>query len=234
MTRLEAAPGPLPRQLGWAPTWRLIPSRFPPVSLFERVASNAELEAVYAVQALTNPRLRQQLGQISLVAPAERVFGPGSAPVMAAFCHLNPQGSRFSDGSWGVYYGAESLDTAVAEVSYHRARFFAATREPAIEIDLRCYLADVVQPLHDLRASRWAALHQPDSYVASQQMARELRAQGAWGLAYRSVRRPGGLCAAVFRPQALALPVRQGPHVSLNWDGQRISGWYEKSGLRAL
>jgi len=82
------------------------------------------------LQALTHPRLRQELGEISLVPPAERVAGPGSTPVMAAFTHLNPRGSRFSDGSWGVYYAASSLDTAVAEVGFHCARFMTETQQP--------------------------------------------------------------------------------------------------------
>jgi RES domain-containing protein len=222
--------------LGWNPCWRLVPSRFPPVGLFDDVARPDELEAVAAVQALTNPRLRQEAGEISLVSPAERVSGPGSTPVMAAFCHLNPEGSRFSDGSWGVYYAAESIATAVAEVAFHRARFLAATAQPAIEVDLRAYRAEVVEPLHDLRGPGWQALLDPDpaAYPASQALARRLRAAGSWGLAWRSVRRPGGECVALLRPRAVALPVVQGPHLALRWDGRRITGWYEKSGLATL
>lgn len=220
---------PVVRPLGWNPCYRLIPSRFPPVSLFDRVARPEELDVVFAVQALTNPRLRQELGQIQLVPPSERVAGEGSTPVMAAFCHLNPEGSRYSDGSWGVYYAADSLDTAVAEVSHHRARFLAATQEPAVELDLRCYVASVDQPLHDARPATWRALHEPDSYAAPQRLARALRDQDSWGVAYRSVRREGGLCVALFRPRALRLPVQQGAHVTLHWDGQRIAGWYRKT-----
>lgn len=229
MNPLSATRLPVVRPLGWNPCYRLIPSRFPPVSLFDRVARPEELDAVHALQALTNPRLRQELGQIQLVPPAERVVGEGSTPVMAAFCHLNPEGSRFSDGSWGVYYAAESLDTAVAEVSHHRARFLAATAEPAVEMDLRAYVASVVQPLHDLRPASWRAMHDPHSYAAPQRLARQLRDAQSWGLAYRSVRREGGLCVALLRPRALQLPVQQGAHVSLHWDGHRMAGWYRKS-----
>jgi hypothetical protein len=222
--------------LGWNPTWRLVPSRFPPVGLFDAVARPDELDAVAAVQALTNPRLRQEAGEIALVPPSERQVGPGATPLMAAFCHLNPEGSRFSDGTWGVYYAGESLATAVAEVGFHRARFLAATRQPAIEIDLRAYVASVVEPLHDLRGPGWEAVHDPSlaSYPAAQQLARRLREAGSWGLAYRSVRRPGGECVAVLRPRAVALPVVQGPHVALRWDGERFTAWYEKSGLASL
>lgn len=213
----------------WQPCWRAVASRFPPVSLFERVAHADELDTVFAIQALTNPRLRQELGQIELVPRDERVFGPGSTPVMAAFTHLNRNGSRFSDGSWGVYYAGESLDTAVAEVGFHCARFLAQTNQAPIEVDYRAYRAELAQPLHDIRGPRWAAMHQPDSYVASAALARDLRGAGSWGLLYRSVRRPGGECVALLRPRAIRLPAVQAAHVALQWDGRAIAGWYRKS-----
>ena len=67
-------------ELGWGATYRLVPSRFPPIVLFERVADPADLDVVFAIEALTNPRLRQEVGEISLVAPAERMSGAGSSP----------------------------------------------------------------------------------------------------------------------------------------------------------
>jgi RES domain len=218
----------------WQPCYRVIPSRFPPVSLFDRVARPEELDAVFAIQALTNPRLRTELGEIDLIPASERVAGPGSTPVMAAFTHLNRQGSRFSDGTWGVYYAGESLTTAVAEVSFHCARFMAETQQPAIDVDYRAYAARLIQPLLDLRGPAWDPHHQPNSYQASSALARELRGQGAWGLVYRSVRRPEGECVAIFRPQAIQVPVTQSAHVSLRWDGKAISSWYRKSDLHAL
>jgi hypothetical protein len=221
--------------LPWGPpSVRAVPSRFPPVSLFDGVASADELEAVAAIQALTHPRLRTELGELQLVARDEQLLGPGSTPVMAAFTHLNRAGSRFSDGSWGVYYAGESLDTAAAEVAFHAARFLGETRQPAIELDYRSYHARVGQPLHDLRGPAWKHVHAPGDYAPSQALARELRAAGSWGLLYRSVRRSGGECIALLRPRAATLPVVQGEHLTLHWDGQRIAGWYRKSGHRPL
>ncbi len=220
--------------IDWRRTVRLVASRYPTVSLFERVADPADLDVVFAIEAMANPRLRQAAGEISLVPPAERVSGNGSTPVMAAFCHLNPEGSRFSDGSWGVYYAARTLATAVAEVAHHRARFLAATQEEAIEIDLRSYIADVHAELHDVRGSGWEAVHDPDDYAPSQRLGRALRARGSWGIAYRSVRHPGGECVAAFRPRAIRLPVVQGAHLTLHWNGQEIDQWYEKSRLQKL
>lgn len=220
--------------LNWNPTYRLIPSRFPPVSLFDRVASAEDMDAIFAIQGLTNPRLRQELGKISLVPMADRVYGHGSTPVMAAFTHLNSEGSRFSDGTWGVYYAASTLPTAVAEVSFHRSKFLAATAQPPLEVDMRSYVAHVSKPLHDLRPKKWNGLHDPQNYAPPQEMARELRLQNSWGVVYRSVRAADGECVAIFRPQGVNVPVVQGEHVSLCWDGATISEWYRKSDISHL
>lgn len=217
----------------WTPCHRLVPSRFPPTGLYDRVADPADLDVVFAIENLTNPRVRDEIGNLRLVPPEERISGPGTTPIMAAFTHLNPAGSRFSDGTWGVYYAGESLETAVAETMYHRAAFLSATREPAIEIDMRHYLADLSASLHDLRGlqSGWARVYDPDDYSAGQALARQLRAQGSWGIVYDSVRREGGQCVAVFRPRALSR-CRQSQHIAFVWDGQRMAGWYAKSALR--
>ena len=223
--------------LAWPDSCRLVPSRFPPVSLYEHVADPADLAVVYAVEALGNPRLRDEAGELSLVPADQRISGPGTSPIMAAFTHLNPAGSRFSDGSWGVYYAADALPTAVAELSHHRALFLARTQEAAIDVDLRCYRTTVQADLHDLRGRHRGAhapLYHPDSYAASQAFARRLRGQGVAGIAYDSVRWPAGQCVALFTPRALVPPARQAEHVTLRWNGQRISDWYLKSQHQAL
>ena len=85
---------------------------------------------------------------------ADRVSGPNASVVMAPFTHLSPQGTRFTDGHFGAYYAAESIDTAIAETRFHRENFLRATSQPPIELEMRCYLADVACELHDLRGRR--------------------------------------------------------------------------------
>ena len=46
--------------------YRLVNSKFPPIGLFDDVASLDEFEALYALQALTNPRLRNEAGDLGL------------------------------------------------------------------------------------------------------------------------------------------------------------------------
>ncbi|MEO5598859.1 MAG: RES family NAD+ phosphorylase [Novosphingobium sp.] len=213
----------------WTPCYRIIPSRFPPISLFETVADPADLEAVFQIEAMTNDRLREEAGELSLVAPEDRISGPGTSAIMAAFTHLNPQGDRFTDGSYGVFYASLTLDTAVAETRHHRMLFLSATDEPPQEVDMRVYAVDLDAALHDIREMRAShpALYHLSSYGMSQETARELREAGSDGIAYQSVRHDGGECAAVFRPRLLS-NCRQERHLCYVWDGGAISTVYEK------
>lgn len=217
-------------QVNWRPCYRLIASRYPTVGLYDAIADPADLDVVFAIEGLTNPRIRDEIGQLQLVAPEDRVSGPGTTPIMSAFTHLNPEGSRFSDGSYGVYYAAGSLETAIAEVSHHRAVFLRRTAEPAIDVDMRVILADLEAALHDLRAlgSAGTALLDPDSYSASQAFGARLRTTGSWGVVYPSVRHAEGQCIGAFRARVLRR-ARQGKHLALHWDGERITHWFEKA-----
>ena len=216
-------------RVDWVPSYRVVPSRFPPVGLYDRVADPQDLEAVFAVENLTNPRLRQEAGEISLVAPEDRVSGPGTTPIMAAFTHLNPEGARFSDGTYGAYYAGRSLNTAVVESRYHRERFLMRTREDPIELDMRTYLADLRGDLHDIRGRKdLAPVYDPENYAAGQALGRELKAAKSDGIVYDSVRDSGGECVAVLRSRVLS-PCVQGPHFGYVWDGSRITTIYEKT-----
>ena len=190
---------------------------------------------MFAIEALANPRIRDELGELTLVPREERLTGPGATPVMAAFTHLNPEGSRFSDGTYGVYYAAHSLETAIAEVSHHRGVFLRRTSEPAIDVDMRLITASVEAELHDLldaegeaaNSDRYASVLDPDDYGPSQTLGRRLRALQSWGIRYPSVRHAGGECVGIFRPRALR-HAKAAAHLALHWDGTRITHWYEK------
>ncbi len=219
-------------RIRWKPCWRIIPSRFPPVSLFERVADPDDLEAVFQLDSLTNPRLRDEAGDIRLVPPEDRISGPGTVVIMAAFTHLNPSGSRFSDGTYGVFYAANDLETAIAETKHHREQFMRATAQAHMELDMRVYLVDLDGDLHDLRGRKTdqPLVYHNDNHAAARHLARTLREAGSNGIAYDSVRRTGGECAAVFRPPVLS-NARQERHLCYRWNGERIESVYEKRAL---
>lgn len=216
-------------KIAWRPCYRIVPSRFPPIGLFDAVADPADLAAVFQIEAMTNDRLRDEVGDIALVPPEDRVSGPGTTPIMAAFTHLNADGSRFSDGRYGVFYASPTLETSIAETMHHRVQFLMATNEPAQELDMRVYAVELDGQLHNIRGlrERCPAYYDPSSYADSQALALRLREAGSDGIAYLSVRHHGGECAAVFRPRLLS-NCRQERHLCYVWDGRTITTIYEK------
>ena len=214
-------------ELDWQHQYRIVSSEFPPIDFFETLVEPELMEALFYIEGLTNDRLRDEAGDIALVDPEDRVGGPGSSPVMAAFTHIGVE-SRFSDGSFGVYYASKSLNTAIEETKFHRARFLAYTREDPGEIDMRVYVGEVAKRLHDVRGAEYGHLHNRDDWRPSQAFGLEMRAERSWGLVYRSVRDPGGECIAALRPPAVTIP-RQGPHLAYVWNGTRIVRVYKKT-----
>lgn len=212
----------------WQPAVRIIPTRFPSVNLFDRVASAEDFDALYALEAMTNPRIREEIGVLQLVPGDERIFGPGSGPIMAAFTHLNPLGSRFSDGSYGVFYAARDKATAIAETRYHLGNFMRATNEPPMQHQMRAYHVDVTGKLHDLRKLPIGdPVYDPLAYGQSQALGKALRAAGAAGVCYRSVREAGGQCIAAFKTTVLK-NCRHASHLLYQWDGSAIAAVFEE------
>ncbi len=186
--------------LNWNPAHRVIPTRFPAIALFERVAGAEDFDALYALEAMTNDRIRDEVGDINLVPPEERLFGEGSSPIMAAFTHPNPQGSRFSDGSYGVFYCARKRETAIAETRHHQVLFMSATSEPPMRLQMRLYTVRARGQVADLReASRTdPRIIDPDNYAYTQGIGRTLReAKARWGLCIP----PCGIQAANASPR---------------------------------
>jgi hypothetical protein len=100
-------------------------------------------------------------------------------------------GSRFTDGTFGVFHAANDLETAIAETRYHRERFMLATAQAHMELDMRVYVVDLAGDLHDLRGQKTAypLVYHNDNYAAAQHLAKSLRKDGSNGVAYDSVRR---------------------------------------------
>lgn len=222
------------RRVRWHPCYGVIPSRFPPIDPFRRMADPADLDAVWAVEALTNERLREEAGALTRVAPEDRAAGAGASLIMSPFTHVRPYGGRFSDATFGAYYAARSLDTAIAETTYHRERFLSFTSEPPMHIDMRVLTAHLDGELHDLRTLRRIRpeLYHPGEYCESQALARSLRDGGSVGICFQSVRDGDGECVAVLRPRILS-HCRQTRHLTYVWDGSRIADVYEKRKFRS-
>jgi RES domain len=201
-------------------THRLIPSRYPPVGILDQVSSPKDLEAVFELEAWTNDRLSLELGILYGIPQEEWVFGPNATVVMAAYCHPRPDGGRFNDSTRGAWYAAFDLETAQAEIVYHKTKELAEVGVFETRVQYREYVARFWAEFHDLRLPKreFALYHDPDSYEHSQHLAAGLLQNGSNGILYRSVRKPGGECIACFRP-ALIKEVRQSAHFELSWEG---------------
>jgi hypothetical protein len=207
----------------WRGAYRLISSKYPTVSVYDRITDAKNFQAILELEALTNPRLRQEAGDYRKIRAEDAVTGPGSTPIMASFAYSGP--SRFTDGSYGVYYAAHEEETAIAESRYWTEYFLRATHEPSIDVDKRVYTARIRGSYDDLRArSKRSNLYDPDSYAASQAYARKLYEKNQVdGIVYNSVRRDGGECICDFRPR-LITNCRMSAYVQFRWDGTRIVG----------
>ncbi|WP_353476213.1 RES family NAD+ phosphorylase (plasmid) [Salipiger sp. H15] len=215
------APGAALCRVTWPQTWRIIRSIYPPIDLFEDIADPRDWEALVSVEAKTNPRVRDEVGDLGKVPPARRVAGPGASLVMAPFVHCSTaRPGRFTDGSYGLYYAGDSETVALAETIHHHGRFMAATAEaPGWTSDFRALIGSIDRELHDVTDVP-GVLH-PEDYAASQAEGARLRAGGSDGLLWQSVRLEGGRCIGLFWPDVIPVPV-QGPHFCYHWNGARV------------
>jgi hypothetical protein len=218
------------RRIDWPQAWRIIASRYPPINLFERLTPDpAVWDALIMLEQLTNPRVRDEVGEIALVPPEERVSGPGASYVMASFTHINRRGSRFSDGTFGVYYAAAELETAIAETVHHFEGFARDSGDLVRMEDMRVLMGTVGEELEDIAAlaePHRSQVLDPDNYPVSQAYARALRDDGAMGVVYPSVRRANGTCVGAFRPRAVGIP-RQERHLKYRWNGKRVDRYFD-------
>lgn len=204
------------------PSHRLIPSRFPPVALFDTVAWPEDLEAVMDLVGWTNDRLVAE--RVARLPQAHWAYGrPNASIVMAAFLHAPPMGARFSGPDLGAWYAAARVETAVAEVAHHLRRECWARGLSEGTRRYRAYRARLEGGYHDLRGASDTRLYAPDDYGASQSFGERLRAEGSDGLVYDSLRHRGGIAICAYRPDKI-LDVVQAEHfaVTVRTDTVRI------------
>ena len=211
----------------WPRTFRLVRSIYPPVDLFEDIADPADWELIAAAEAKTDPRVRDEVGAIHLVPPERRVSGPGASWAMAPFCHVShDRPSRFSDGTYGVYYAGDRFEVALAETLFHFQRFMSATAEEPSTADYRELVGHLDSDLHDLRGPpAFDAELDAVDYAAARSLARVLRdGHASNGIVYPSVRHPAGEAVAAFWPDVVGIPV-PGRRLCYRWDGRRVDAW---------
>jgi hypothetical protein len=127
--------------------------------------------------------------------------------------------SRFrKPGDPGLWYGAEELHTACAEVGYWRWRFLmdsAGLRDGELVTEHTFFQAEVRGRAVDLTRAPWkasaAAWTHDSDYAACQGVALAAREHRVQWIRYASARKAEGVCGAVLDPAALSLPRGAGP-----------------------
>lgn len=202
-------------------TYRLIKAVFPTFDLYADLDVPPEdWEALHQIESMTNARLRDDRGEAILVEEQERVRGEGASLIMAAFTHINRTGSRFGDGTFGVYYSAPLAETCVREVAYHSTKFMADTQELPQSLAFRLIKAGLKGSFYNLFNENWDGLRS-DDYAESQKLGRQARLVVDF-IYYESVRHPGHIAYAVFRPSALSA-ASHSRNIEMYWDGERIT-----------
>ena len=121
------------------------------------------------------------------------------------------QSSRFSDGSFGVWYGSESVETTVYESAYHWFRGLLSDsgfEHMAVIAERKVYWVACQAALLDFREvteDQPDLLHSSD-YTFCRSIGARIHREGHPGLLTKSVRRPAGENIAVFNPLVLSNP----------------------------
>jgi RES domain-containing protein len=184
------------------PVHRLIPSCFPPIGLFDSVATAADLQAVMELVGWTNDRLVAE--RIARLPQNEWVYGISNASiVMASFLHVAIGGMRFNSSELGAWYASADIRTAVAEVGHHLRREAFARNKATLSRRYRTYIATLLGDYLDIRGQQATRpeVYSSHSYVASQKLGEEIRSSGGAGILYDSVRRPIGTNVVAHRPR---------------------------------
>ncbi len=136
------------------------------------------------------------------------------------------QASRFSDGSYGVWYGCDSAKTSVYETAYHWFSGFltdAGFEAEKVVIERKLYAVACNAALVDLRplTAKHPALIDKTDYSTTQSVGARLHREGHPGLIATSARYAAGHNYAVLNPDVLSTP-RQHSQLTYRLEGRRI------------
>ena len=145
--------------------------------------------------------------------PLPKMKSPKHYLIPSPFRYRPQHQSRFRRaGTLGVWYGAEELYAACAEVAYWRHRFIldsAFLSNTQLLTEHTFFQAEVQGKVVDLTSPPWvearAAWTHGSEYAETQAVAEAAKEVGVQWICYESVRAPGKRCAAVLDVEALEM-----------------------------
>ena len=205
-------------------TYRLIPTARHKPPVLDALASSYDAKSkLEALESVTSGRQVVQQRGVPGIEPGTLAAGYGYTYINAAFAYRRPEGNRFNPGEWGAWYASFDVDTSLREVAFHLTRALAGAGgdydNTTSYIEL---LSDFQAEFHDLRdlPSLPSCLSEDTSigYSHGQELGIQLRAAGANGIVYPSVRHTGGTCLVAFWP-GLIQNFQFGETWTLRWAG---------------
>lgn len=197
----------------------LIPSRFPTIDVFARVANDRSSELA-EIESLTNPRLRER---DRIMNGAQVVDHNGSLLQNwnhAPFTYPNPDGTRFFDADRPALELAADMQTALAISIRRRETFLSKTGEAPIGLEMR----ELSRRVKGRFANGLDWDPQLD-FDERRHRGRLIADAGFDGVVFRPVERPSGLCVSVLKGHVLERAVQR-DHFKFVWDGSRVSTVY--------
>ena len=195
-----------------ASVWRVVEAQHV-ASTMKVVDNAAEQDLLETLLETSKPPFPEDAGELDYLLATPFRYDPIRS------------GSRFRGVSDpGVFYGAESVSTACAELGYWRWRFLkdAEDLDKIEPVAHTAFRADVHTASVDLRASPFSRdaslwMH-PNDYSATQAFARVAREANIGAIVYQSVRDPeAGWCAAILSPTAFAIKKHHHPSAQTWW-----------------
>ena len=176
-------------------------------SLFDDLTEDpAEQSLADRVEAHATPGAMHPTGDV-----IHRPFEDARWSNAIAWPFENRHASRYSDGTYGVWYGSESVETTVYESVYHWYKGLLSDAEftgHSVVAERQVYAVHCNAALIDLRdvVDEHPNLLHPTDYTWCQSIGARIHREGHPGLVTLSVRRPVGHNVAIFTPNVLSQP----------------------------
>lgn len=197
----------------------LIPSRFPIVPLFERIAHGRD-DLFAQIESMTNPRLAEKNRLTHGMAPVDQEQPRFKNWNHAPFVYTNPEGSLFFNPDRNVVELAADLQTALAISVAKRETFLRRTGEPKTVIEIR----QIVRPVRG-RYVDTRELGLIESRKLRLELGRFAVSESLDGILYRPEERPSGTGLVAMKSECLGQPT-QADHFKYLWDGLRVDLLY--------
>jgi len=197
----------------WKPAWFDKGLRIRRAGLWRGVEAQHVVATMRLVDSLDEQRVLENLLESSKPPLPPEAAGKHYL-LFTPFRYRAPVASRFRRPSDpGVWYGAEELETACAEVAYWKWRFLTdseALAKEALHTQHTFFKAQVSGRCADLTLAPWNAAvrvwrHKTD-YSGCQDFADEARRREVAWIRYASARAASGVCGATLKLKALSLP----------------------------